>query len=326
MIMKEENGFAIVLAWPETYCKQPGAWYDRFMKWLGLNKNGYYKAGHAAVVLVSADDGSCRYFDFGRYHAPFGHGRVRSGYTDPELTIHQKAEIIDGTIKNLGTILKELVNNEACHGTGNLWASVMRGSYNSFLSKAVQLQKASPIAYGPFLPKGNNCSRFVRQVLLAGAVSHWDRIRLTFPYSVSPTPAANVRAIGKPVITKGRFTTMILENKVPNHTLPEPEKHVSLPGQCQWHSGEGAGSWFNIVEISPLYLISRYSDKGSLEFRGFYRLSAGEFDMDGSFQVSYLSHYRHILIKQSGQFIDFSLVTKEAGLVLEKKSNLQPWN
>ena len=46
------SGFALVLAWPETKCKQAGAWYDYPLQLMNLNKNGYYKIGHAAIVLI----------------------------------------------------------------------------------------------------------------------------------------------------------------------------------------------------------------------------------------------------------------------------------
>ena len=48
----KNSGLAIALAWPQTYCKQPGSWYDPVTEWLGINKNNYYRAGHAATVLI----------------------------------------------------------------------------------------------------------------------------------------------------------------------------------------------------------------------------------------------------------------------------------
>ncbi|MDQ3395429.1 MAG: hypothetical protein M3512_15145, partial [Bacteroidota bacterium] len=69
-----KKGFAILLAWPETFCKQAGGWYDPLLSWLGISKNHYYRVGHAAVVLVNGFNGSLQYFDFGRYHSPYGYG------------------------------------------------------------------------------------------------------------------------------------------------------------------------------------------------------------------------------------------------------------
>ncbi len=88
----KEKGFAIALAWPEMYCKQTGAWYDDLSYWLGISKNRFYKVGHAAVVLVDPS-GKCHYYDFGRYHAPYGYGRVRSAEADHDLRVNTLAQI-----------------------------------------------------------------------------------------------------------------------------------------------------------------------------------------------------------------------------------------
>ena len=56
----KHDGFAIALAWPETLCKQAGAWYDYLLYYAGINRKGYYKVGHAAVVLVDDETQSCR--------------------------------------------------------------------------------------------------------------------------------------------------------------------------------------------------------------------------------------------------------------------------
>ena len=86
-----QTGIAIALAWPETWCKEAGSWYDRFMKIIGISKNGYYRVGHAAVVLVDTNSGRCHYFDFGRYHCPKGYGRIRDAETDHDLKIITQA-------------------------------------------------------------------------------------------------------------------------------------------------------------------------------------------------------------------------------------------
>lgn len=84
------KGFAVALAWPETYCKQPGACYDGLMNRFGIAKNNFYKVGHAAVLLVNKSRKKCFYFDFGRYHSTFGKGRVRSAETDHDLAFNTK--------------------------------------------------------------------------------------------------------------------------------------------------------------------------------------------------------------------------------------------
>ncbi len=151
---KTHPGFAIALAWPQTYCKEPGVWYDTVTRWLGINKNNYYRAGHAALVLIERDGEKCHYFDFGRYHAPFQHGRVRSVETDHDLEMKTTPQIAsDGkTILNFRAIINELQQNPACHGEGKLYASYGIIDFMASYNKALKMQKAGPIPYGPFIP------------------------------------------------------------------------------------------------------------------------------------------------------------------------------
>jgi hypothetical protein len=198
-----QNGFAIPLAWPETSCKQAGAWYDNLLYKLGINRGGYYKVGHAALVLVDDKTASCRYFDFGRYHAPSGSGRVRSVETDHDLKIEIQATVSnDNTeIHNLEEILSTLYMNPSTHGTGAIFGTAARINYSKALNYAQQLQAKEIISYGPFIPKGTNCSRFVNSVIKAGEPVLSQRIKLMLPPMLTPTPMWNLRAIGNQVIS-----------------------------------------------------------------------------------------------------------------------------
>ena len=55
-----ENGTIIVLAWPEGMVKNADSWYDFF-----LSKNGMYRVGHSAIILINNELESINYFDFG---------------------------------------------------------------------------------------------------------------------------------------------------------------------------------------------------------------------------------------------------------------------
>ena len=44
-----------------------------------------YRVGHAALILVDKDTGTCSYYDFGRYGTPDGYGRVRNPSDDHDL-------------------------------------------------------------------------------------------------------------------------------------------------------------------------------------------------------------------------------------------------
>jgi hypothetical protein len=225
------NGIAIALAWPETLCKQAGAWYDRPLKWLGINKNRYYKVGHAAIVLIDNDSGNCHYFDFGRYHAPHQHGRVRSAHTDHDLEMNTKAIVNNhNTILNYKEILLELFNNESCHGSGALHAGYCSINFDKAYKKAMDMQANSPIAYGPFLPFGTNCSRFVNTVLLSGEPSFIYKLVLTYPKTLSPTPIGNVKALNlNCIISTNKELVEIIK---PNHhylniSTNEPIRSIS---------------------------------------------------------------------------------------------------
>ncbi len=200
------DGFAIALAWPETWCKQAGAWYDYPMYLLGINRKGHYRVGHAAVVLVDDKTGNCLYFDFGRYHAPYRHGRVRSAETDHDLRIRTRATIDKGrkVIVNIKDILKELFQNPSTHGSGTIYASSTRVNLKNSLTLIDTLKAREFIPYGPFLPGGTNCSRFVSSVIRSGQPVFYQRMMLRFPLTMSPSPRWNLRALGGKMLTFGQ--------------------------------------------------------------------------------------------------------------------------
>lgn len=209
-----DNGFIVALAWPETECKQAGAWYDSLMSWIGVNRNGYYKVGHAALLLISDNKKTCEYFDCGRYHAPHGFGRVRDQETDHDLTVHTKPMFSENkqTIKNINEILKELSRNKSCHGDGPIFASYTRIDYEQAYATCKGLmQYADFIPYGPFVSYGTNCSRFVNQIIRKGTPSLVERLLLSLPYSISPSPMANVRSLSSEIFNSS-ISEPITEN------------------------------------------------------------------------------------------------------------------
>lgn len=211
-----KNGFIVALAWPETKCKQTGAWYEPLMRRTGFNVNGYYTVGHAALVLISDKMGVCEYFDFGRYHAPNGFGRVRDQETDHDLKIHSMAEISEDkmTIVNIYEILNELSQNKSCHGDGSMVASFSRINFDNAYSFAKKLQCVDFVPYGPFIPQGTNCSRFVNHVICAGKPSFVVTLLLKFPYTISPTPMSNIKSL-----KSGRFEVKKSSEPIVNFPL-----------------------------------------------------------------------------------------------------------
>ena len=197
------SGFCIALAWPETKCKQAGAWYDGLMRLLRVNRGGYYKVGHAALVLISDEEDRCHYFDFGRYHTPHGHGRVRSALTDHNLEIVTEPQINGTTLVNAREILEELFVNPAVHGDGPIHGAVTRVDFHVAFERVAKLQEKDSIPYGPFLRGGVNCSRFVNTILLAGRAKPIELAKLLAPYRVTPSPMGNLRALNAKNIVVG---------------------------------------------------------------------------------------------------------------------------
>lgn len=317
----KHTGFAIAIAWPETYCKQPGYWYDGLTNLLGISKNYYYKVGHAALVLINSETKKCHYFDFGRYHTPFQHGRVRSEITDHGLKINTIAKISEDRkqIENYKDILTELQLNHECHGEGPLHASYCQIDFEKAFQKALQLQENSPIAYGPFRYNGSNCSRFVNDSITAGNPDWKMLIKLQYLVFLTPTPLNNVKALQNKVIiskllkTKAFCPVPVTDKQKLKHTLEPSLKNGKIPDNAQWLSGEGSGSWFSINQDLENYRISRYSPEGELECSGVFKISNfNSFNIDLPFQIEHLSHCQSVVVNQSGKIILLKRVDHES--------------
>ncbi len=180
--------FLIILAWPEGMVSAAGAWYDKY-----FSTNGKYRVGHSALVLINSTTKKLHYFDFGRYHTPSGFGRIRDAETDTDVSINQLAEVSGSNITNIQQILFEIYNNEACHGEGKLYASVVsKVNFNSAFNYAKNWQNKGAINYGPFVLNGTNCSRFVAKTARKSVNSYFMKLRLRFPFCISPSPKRNV--------------------------------------------------------------------------------------------------------------------------------------
>lgn len=312
---KQHTGFAIAIAWPETYCKQPGYWYDAISSFLGLSDNHYYKVGHAALVLVDPESRKCHYFDFGRYHTPFQHGRVRSETTDDGLKIKTFATVSeDGRkIENLEEILSELQLNPECHGEGKIHASYNKINFHRAYSRAFYLQQKSPIPYGPFRYNGSNCSRFVNSALIAGKPSWWAAFKLKYLVPLTPTPLNNVNSFENKVVlpkllVNAPFCPAPISDKSKlKGTLPEPSRPKNIPEIAQWLSGEGSGSWFSICRNEQdRYVISRFGPNGEPECKGEFQISNNQsFNINAPYQFVHLSHCRKVRVSQEKHIIEF---------------------
>ncbi|MCF6242694.1 MAG: hypothetical protein L3J74_15280 [Bacteroidales bacterium] len=205
----------IMLAWPETPAIQVGSWYEPLMRLSGFNKNGYYKAGHSAIVLINHINGELKYFDFGRYHTPAKFGRVRDEITDPNLKISLKAKFdADNRLLNQHQILLYLSKREDFHGYGKMYASFYYGIYfNKAYTFAKNQQKEGAILYGPFAYKGTNCSRFTSRVLRVGTSNIYKKFQTMLPLSLTQTPMGNVL-----ISAKNNIFYEVENNRVKQHT------------------------------------------------------------------------------------------------------------
>ena len=182
-----QNDFIITLAWPEGMVKAAGAWYDNI-----LSQDGEYRVGHSAIALINSTTKKVHYFDFGRYHTPEGYGRVRDIETDPDVAVVD-AVISIGKIKNINDILLYLSQMKATHGEGKMYASVLSNvDFKLAFNKAKGIQKKGMLPYGPLVRPGTNCSRFVAKVINASGPSLIKKLRLKYPFCISPSPKRNV--------------------------------------------------------------------------------------------------------------------------------------
>ena len=177
----------IMLAWPEGYVRAAGAWYDKV-----FSINGKYRVGHSAAVLINSKEGKAYYFDFGRYHTPQGYGRVRDEETDPDLVL-PGVNIKSDKIVNLNDILVFLSKLKSTHGEGRLYASVLSEvAFFDAYNYAKKLQNKGMVKYGPFVYGGTNCSRFTASLAISSLPPFFKKIRLRFPFCISPSPKRNV--------------------------------------------------------------------------------------------------------------------------------------
>jgi hypothetical protein len=95
-------------------------------------------------------------------------------------------------------------------------------------------------------------------------------------------------------------------------TLAAPKlKNELIPHKAQWLSGEGAGSWFYIEELSSKeYEITRFSATGITECKSIFEcVSDTSFHINQPFQFVHLSHCKEVRITQNNK--NYLFVRKE---------------
>ena len=326
-------GAIVPLAWPDSLVNSSFKLMDPFFSVLNISKKGYYKVGHAAMVLAQKD-GTLLYFDFGRYIDPNGNGRIRGCTTDPEITLQNKAIWQGNQLQNLEEILLEIAQNRHTHGDGKMYAGV---HYIQNTHKALQYilkqQQRDFISYGPYVPNGTNCSRFVAQTI-AHVSDIKEKIKFLFPFYTTPSPLGNIfNANGKlllevnhpqiqaiPVDTLQQkinlLKSKVLFNKneallqnidlTKRYQFNAPKLHENILENAQWLGGMGAGAWFTVIpQNATSILVKRQQKDGFTDYESVFEVQQGNFNPTIGFKVAYGSNYQKTILVQNNRHIIF---------------------
>jgi len=331
-----KTGAFVALSWPDTKIKNASSWYDGLMKVMGICKDGYYHVGHAALLLIDYRNGDVRYFDFGRYHTPFGYGRVRDEQSDPELSINTKAIVENRTIINIKDILLELQDNKSTHGDGKLVSSVTDDiDYDLAVASAKSIQGREAVPYGPFQFTGSNCSRFVATVYKSGFTSYFKKRRISNWYLYFHTPTSNIIFTHTKenvfIIERGEFrietSMMDIYNNISKvsktNNIEKPSTKIKLPESVYRLSGTGGDAFFQLDRTSKshLFRVRRYSEYGEVEFDDLFQLQTIGFDINKHYEFDYISNGIAIKIKQGDKVFSLrNIKYQNQKPTLEKRS------
>jgi hypothetical protein len=325
------SGVILVLAYPETIVMVADEWYSKFLRFIGIGKKNYVRAGHAALVLINKETGVLEYHDFGRYITPEPYGRVRGRDTDNELHFPIKAQFESGKIQNLEAVLQFLATHpKLTHGDGKLIASVCDEIDYALARKHItQMQRRDFIRYAAFKKEACNCARFVTDALIAGLTNEVVKRKLQKSKRFTPSTTGNVviAATDKKVYEvseEGKisdFTQSIwqdnkeqfldrLEDYEPSFvgTLQPKENNVKSP-HAQWLSGIAAGAWFELYETANYneYRMRRVSPYGHIDCDAFFKTDAF-FDINEAYEFVHYSNCLFFNVRQGQAIIRFDRI------------------
>ena len=322
------TGKIISLAFPDTFVRHSDEATTKVLLALGMGKNNYIKAGHAAFVLIENETGKAEYYDFGRYITPQGYGRVRSALTDVELEIPFRAKISkEDTLVNLEEFLIWLeAHPEKTHGSGRLVASVCDYiDYQKAKNFVTSIQRKGSIPYKAFGKNGSNCSRIVTDTILASTDKLKIKLWLKKNSLFTPSPLGNVQKSsmynpiyqvenGKLVEYKGSIfkenITNYFDKNLPDINNVDLSEDMSFPENAHLLSGIGSSAYFTLQcckEKEGLYEIHRYTEKGEKDFEGVFEVAEGEFDCSSSYKFVYDSNCQYCNLEQNGKKIRLEL-------------------
>lgn len=324
------SAFILTLAYPDTIVMVSKEWFSPFLRFLGIGKRNYVRAGHAALVLINKATGVLEYHDFGRYITPEPYGRVRGGDTDAELRFPIKAQIKDGTISNLNDILQFLATHpKLTHGDGKLVASVCNViDYEKARAHITMMQDKHFIRYAAFIKNACNCARFVTDTLIASVTDISIKKKLIQSNRFTPSTVANVLLSSTKkqvyevsetgVVSEFKGTQMSENRRCFLDTLKDheptfegtlhPKPVVSLHNKAQWLSGIAAGAWFELHHIGHdlEYLFKRISPHGNIDVEDTFAVQDAGFNYLLEYEFVHYSNCNFFHIQQNGKVYRFN--------------------
>jgi len=328
------SGIILTLAYPETIVMVADEWYSPFLRYLGIGKKNYVRAGHAALVLISKETGELEYHDFGRYITSIPNGRVRGKDTDHELDFPLKAEIVNGGIANLEEILRFLgTHPKLTHGEGKLIASLCDAiDYTKARAHITMMQNKHFIRYAAFKKEACNCARFVTDALIAGTTNKDIKRRLIRSKYFTPSTVGNVviadtKNCTYEVSEQGNikeFNSSVrkenirnfldrLDGHIPNFVgTIEPKINKFKSSRAQWLEGIAAGAWFEHYETENknIYRFKRISPYGNLDVEGLYKLEEKGFNYLETHRFVHYSNCKFYHVEQHDKIFRFNLIEK----------------
>lgn len=326
----DNTGVILTLAYPDTIVMVSEEWFSPFLRFIGIGKKNYLRAGHAALVLIDKDTGVLEYHDFGRYITPEPSGRVRGRDTDNELHFPIKADIQNDKIINLEAILEFLATHpKLTHGDGKLVASVCNAvNYQKARTHITNMQNKHFIRYAAFVKNACNCARFVTDALIDSVTNFEMKKNLENSKWFTPSTVGNVlladtenhtyEVSDSGVITKfigsqksenlRCFLDKLKEHK-PNFvgTL-QPKSVEDLHKKAQWLSGIAAGAWFELhdLENNKEYRFRRISPYGNIDCDAVFSIDDDAFDYYLEYEFIHYSNCKFFHLKQGKNVFRFN--------------------
>lgn len=317
------SGFIITMAYPETIVMVADEWYSPFLRYIGIGKKNYLRAGHAALVLIDKSTGILEYHDFGRYITPEPMGRVRGKDTDNELDFPLRASIKNDKIINIEAILAFLATHpKLTHGDGKLVASVCNAvNYKKARNFISKLQHKHFIRYAAFIKNACNCARFVTESLIASVTDSKIKNRLIKSKWFTPSTVGNVlladtenyvyEVSEKVEISEFKgsqkseniryFLDKLQDHKVNLVGTLEPKHNDEKVEHAQWLSGIAAGAWFELYKTAnPVkFRFRRISPYGHIDCDAIFTTEDTTFNYDLPYKFVHYSNCKFFHVKQN---------------------------